>query len=281
MIENTIPFLHDHFSRRITAHEFKVDETKAWYLGLQQRMPESLKNVTSRSFYPMSVLLYGLSEQLLLLDHQVKLPEPFEFDLARLWRLRSELQKIINVHVCWSILESLFQSLNVKRLFNSKVHSTFVMRILALLEEDKDSQSKSSGLGTPLSNDSGVAMEIARTVCVAIGQVDKISDDILQQVEEAVKKSFASDSVPLQLVRNYVQQHLLQATCEVAQRYVSMTPLEICESQRRQEYFQSSSSDFSFIATKLAHIGVLHWRVWAPLVYVPQAAVVHELSAEP
>jgi hypothetical protein len=245
-------------------------------------MPQSLKEGTNRSFYPLSVLLYGLCEPLLLSDEQTKLPEPFEFDLARLWRLRSEVQKIINVHVCWSILESLFQGLNLKRPFNSKLHSSFVMRISALMEDDKDPKSKPSDLHTRLPNDSGVAMEIARTVCVAIGQVDGISDDILQQVEDTIKKSFASDSVQLQLVRNCVHQQLLQATCEVAQRYVSMTPLEICESQRRQAYLQSSSSDFSFIATKLAHIGVLHWRVWAPLVYVPQAsAVVHELSAEP
>jgi hypothetical protein len=217
----------------------------------------------------------------LLSDEQAKLPEPFEFDLARLWRLRSEVQKIINVHICWSILESLFQGLNLKRPFNSKLHSSFVMRISALLEEDKDSKPTPPGLGTRLPNDSCVAMEMARTVCAAIGQVDGISDDILEQVEDAIKKSFASDSVQLQLVRNCVHQQLLQATCEVAQRYVSMTPLEICESQQRQAYLQSSSSDFSFIATKLAHIGVLHWRVWAPLVYVSQASVVHELSAEP
>ncbi|GAM38943.1 hypothetical protein TCE0_034f10087 [Talaromyces pinophilus] len=281
LIENTIPFLHDYFSRRITAHEFKVDETKAWYQGVQQRMPESLKDGMNRSFYPLSILLYGLCEQLLLSGEQAKLPEHFEFDLARLWRLRSEVQKIINVHVCWSILESLFQGLNLKRSFNSKMHLSFVTRISALLEEDKDSKSKPPGLGTHLPNDSCIAMEIARTVCAAIGQVDVISDGILEQVEDAVKKSFTSDSVQLQLVRNCVHQQLLQATCEIAERYVSMTPLEICESQRRQAYLQSSSSDFSFIATKLAHIGVLHWRVWAPLVYVPQASVVHELSAEP
>lgn len=244
-------------------------------------MPESLQDGTNRSFYPLSVLLYGLCEQLLLSDEQAKLPEPFEFDLARLWRLRSEVQKIINVHVCWSVLESLFQGLNLKHPLNPRLHSSFVMRISALLEEDKDSKSKPSDLGTRLPNDSCVAMEIARTVCAANGQVDGISDDILQQVEEAIEKSFASDSIQLQLVRNCVHQQLLQATCEVAQRYVGMTPLEICESQRRQAYLQSSSSDFSFIATKLAHIGVLHWRVWAPLVYVPQVSVVHELSAEP
>lgn len=243
-------------------------------------MPGSLKDTTNQSFYPLSVLLYGMCEVVLSGD-QAKLPEPFEFDLARLWRLRSEVQTIINVHVCWSILESLFQGLNLKRPFNSKMHSSFVMRISALLGEDKDSKLEPSALGTSLPNDSCVAMEIARTVCTAIGQVDGVSDEILEQVEDAIKKSFASDSVQLQLVRNCMHQQLLQATCEIAQRYVGMTPLEICESQRRQAYLESPPSDFSFIATKLAHIGVLHWRVWAPLVYVPQVSFIHELSAEP
>ncbi|EED23793.1 cAMP-mediated signaling protein Sok1, putative [Talaromyces stipitatus ATCC 10500] len=281
LIENTIPFLHDYFSRRIISREFKVDETKAWYQGLQQRIPHSLKEGVNQSFYPLSVLLYGLSEHILQPDEQVKLPEPFDFDTARLWRLRSEVQKIIHVHVCWSILESLLQSLDSKRSYSSQMHASFVMRVAALLEKDNDSKSEPSSLGSRLPNDSSIAMEMARTICAVIGQMDDVSDDILKQVEDAIRKSFADDSTQLQLVRNCVHRQLLQATCEVAQRYVNMTPLEICESQRQHAYLQSSSLDFSFIATKLAHIGVLHWRVWAPLVYVSQPPIVYELSAEP
>lgn len=273
MIENTIPFLRDYYSRLILANNYKADESKAWYLSLQQRMPQSLRETTNGSFYPLSTLLYGLCEFLVLPNQRVSLPKTFELDLARLERLHSEVQKIINVHICWSILEASLRGVGGKRSYNSE-YSNFVTRILALMEEEGDSETESLKLNSHLSNSSGIAMEIARTICVATDQVEDVSDSILAMVEDAVVKSFARDSTQLQLIRNCVHQQLFQATCETAQRYVNMTPLEICDSQRRQAWLQSSSADFSFIATKVAHIGVLHWRIWASLIYIAQAPII-------
>ncbi|OKL58995.1 hypothetical protein UA08_05665 [Talaromyces atroroseus] len=271
LIEGTIPFLQDYFSRRINSDKLKIEKVKSWYQAVRQRMSQPTKECANRSFFPLSVLLHGLCELLLCSDpdEHVKFPETFTFDLRRLWQLRSQVQNIIDVYVCWSILGSLIEGICPKYSYSPNMHSSFVMRISALMEEDGENpQTKTSDLGTRLPNDSCIAMEIARTICVAIGQADEVSDDILEQVEELMKKSFTNhSSVQLQLVRDCVHQQLLQATCEIAQRYLTMSPLEICESQRRQAYLQSPTSDFGFIATKLAHIGVLHWRVWAPLVY--------------
>jgi T-complex protein 11 len=236
-------------------------------------MSQPTKECANRSCFPLSVLLHGLCE-LLLCPGQVKFPETFAIDIRRLWQLRVRVQKIIDVYGCWSILGSLIEGICPKFSYSPNMHSSFFMRISALMEKDSEKpHAKASSLGTRLLNDAGVAMEIARTICVAIGQVDEVSDDILEQVEDLMKKSFTNNSsIQLQLVRDCVHQQLLQATCELAQRYLTMSPLEICDSQRRQAYLQSPTSDFSCIATKLAHIGVLHWRVWAPLVYMPEPA---------
>ena len=62
---------------------------------------------------------------------------------------------------------------------------------------------------------------------------------------------------------------LLKVTLEFARKYLNMSPLAICESQRN---FPQSPSQLEYdaeqIAAKLAHIGVLHWRVWGPILYL-------------
>lgn len=213
-----------------------------------------------------------MCELLLCPDEQVKYPETFRFDRRRLWLLRSQVQNMIDVYICWSILEELVESVCPKRSNSPIMYSYFVTRISAIIEEDGGSaKTESSSLGTHLPNDSAVAMEMARMICVVMGLTDDIPDEILELVEDTMKKSFADSSVQMQVVRDGVRQKLLQGTCELAQKYIKMSPLDICESQRRQVY-RSPTSDFNYIAMKLAHIGVLHWRVWAPLVYLPDAA---------
>ena len=44
---------------------------------------------------------------------------------------------------------------------------------------------------------------------------------------------------------------------------VQKNPLGIANTQR-----DPSRDEIKEIATKIAHIGILHWRVWAPLAYL-------------
>ncbi|KAH8697190.1 putative camp-mediated signaling protein Sok1 [Talaromyces proteolyticus] len=271
LIEDTVPFLQDYFCRQITSRELKIEGTKAWYQDGQKRIADLPKEFATRKFSPVAVLLRGLCELLLQGDDDVKFPQAFQFDNHRLWQLRTEVQNLINIHVCWSIFESMVTNTPYGHSYTrSHLLSTFMMRISALLNEIDVSSNQGPKLGTRLPNDASIAVEMARLVCEVNRSTGEVSDEALSTVETALKKSFTEDSFTFRLVQNCVRQQLQHTTYELAQRYISMSPLEICESQRARQLLRSQPSDLGYIATKLAHIGVLHWRVWAPLVYMAE-----------
>jgi hypothetical protein len=242
----------------------RVEDAKAWYEDEQKRVSDILMGFVRQSFYPVAVLLRGLCE-LLIQGDAAQFPQTFYFDTQRLLQLRADVQKVIHIQVCWLV----FQKLVVDQDTCRRQHPNFTRRISTLLD---DSDSQDSGLGTPMRNDASIAIEIARLVCEATGRGNGVSDEILGVVETGLRKYFGHTSPVMGHIRDSVRRILVPSTCELAQRYMDMTPIGICESQRARDgeaqgYHVSSLRN---IPTRLAHIGVLHWRVWAPLVYLAE-----------
>lgn len=220
--------------------------------------------LVKQSFYPVAVLLRGLCELLIQDDDAVKFPQTFYFDTQRLLQLRADVQKVIHIQVCWLVFQRLVDQDTCRR-----QHPNFAKRISALLD---DSDSQDFSLGTTMRNDASIAIEIARLVSEATGRGNEVSDEMLNLVETGLRKYFGHTSPVLEHVRDGLRRILIPSTCELAQRYIDMTPNGICESQRARDGEAQGYhvSNLRNIPTRLAHVGVLHWRVWAPLVYLTE-----------
>lgn len=211
-------------------------------------------------------MFQGLSELLLQFDDPEGFPETFIYDSERLWRLRASLQNLINLEISWYIFESYVHTQKRYLSIPAELYSTFRSRIWSLMEENEDCRRESPRCPK---NIRYIALEVARFACVACCGDDVVSDDAIVPIERALETHLSNASELFQYFRNSMQEKLLRDSFEFARRYLNMSPLAICESQRN--FPQSPSQleyDFERIAAKLAHIGVLHWRVWAPILYL-------------
>jgi hypothetical protein len=135
------------------------------------------------------------------------------------------------------------------------------------MEENED-----CARGSPrwLKNVRSIALEIARFANMACCGDVRIEDDV---IERMLEWNLSNDGDLFRASQDMLRQKLLYTTFGLAKRYLSMSPLAICEAQRHSPHgsFDQQHYDIERIATRLAHIAVLHWRVWAPILYVRES----------
>jgi hypothetical protein len=257
-------------------NEFRVEDSKNWYLNLRKQIPDLTTELKDKVFSPVAVMFRGLSELLLQYDDRVKFPQTFHFDVGRLWQLRAELQTLINIDICWSILDD-FVGDRQTSASRDDLYPIFRSRISSLLE-DNDGQCRRRARLPSIAN---VALELARLASVACGSDDAMSDNVVLPIERALHYHFTRESTQFRYIQGKLRKELVDMTFGFAKRYLPMSPLAICESQRtRQLHPQAPIShhyiELEAVAMRLAHIGVLHWRVWGPLLYVQEDAPFQE-----
>jgi len=75
-----------------------------------------------------------------------------------------------------------------------------------------------------------------------------------------------------QEAENRVLSQLFPVLQKLVETYTPMTSLQIFEAATNPKNALVTSltpkEEFSEVATRIAHIGILHWRVWAPLAYL-------------
>ncbi|PYH47474.1 TCP11 family protein [Aspergillus saccharolyticus JOP 1030-1] len=270
LIEDTVPFLQEYFRGKIERDNFRVESSRRWYLEAQEREVRPMdKPAQTDGLWPISVLFRGITDLLLQFHTPEAFPETFVFDSERLWQLRTCLQNLINLDICWFIFESYIHTQKRYLSAPAQTYATFRSRIGSLMEENEDCTR-----GSPqwVKNVRCMALEIARFVYAACCNDGTVSDEVLASIESALEWHLSNESNLFQYFQSSLREKLLAATFATAKKYLLMSPLAICESQRN---FPPTTSmghqqhyDVERISMRLAHMGVLHWRVWAPILYV-------------
>lgn len=144
-----------------------------------------------------------------------------------------------------------------------------------------------------------IALEIARFACAACCLDTLVADEVIAPIEEALLWHLSNESELFRYFQNTMREKVLTATMASAKKFLPLSPLAICESQRTMlaqsngnestpnapltaadatpqvlgasqspQSISAQQYDIERIGMRLAHIGVLHWRVWAPLLYL-------------
>ncbi|RLM01046.1 hypothetical protein CFD26_108898 [Aspergillus turcosus] len=281
LIEDTVPFLQEYFRSRIARDNFRVEASRLWYLDVrEQELCNVGKSAQNDSFFPISLLFHGLADILLQFHGPEGFPETFVFDSDRLWQLRSGLQNLITLDVCWFIFESYVHTQKRYLSAPAQTYASFRSRIGSLMEENEDCRR-----GSPrwLKNVRGIALEIARFACAACCGDSMVSDSVIAPIEATLEWHLSNESSELfQYFQNALRQKLLASTFAFAKKYLNMSPLAICESQRSYPHSPLPQHyDIERISMRLAHIGVLHWRVWAPILYVRESLPPTDVASLP
>ncbi|KAJ6002674.1 hypothetical protein N7451_005221 [Penicillium sp. IBT 35674x] len=306
LIEDTVPFLQEYFEGKISRGSFQVEPARLWYLDVRNRaqQEDALKSPTQPDdgLKPLEALLRGIADQLLQFTPPSEFPETFLFDSDRLWQLRATIQNLINLEIAWYIFESWVHSKNRYLRGREEICLTFRTRIQSLMEDgiDPNGHIPSAIDDDPdlrggahwYQNMRSIALEIARFACLACG-LDDVEDEVITPIEAALEWHLTNESDLFRHFQNGIREKVLAATIVSAKKFLPLSPLAICESQRAvapsaplvsaapSTAVNSTSStggltqvptpseyDIERIGMRLAHVGVLHWRVWAPLLYL-------------
>ncbi|RAK80713.1 TCP11 family protein [Aspergillus fijiensis CBS 313.89] len=276
LIEDTVPFLQEYFRGKIERDNFRVDSSRLWYLETRERELRQMdKAAQTDGFWPISVLFQGVSDLLLQFHPPDAFPETFVFDSDRLWQLRTCLQNLINLDICWFIFESYIHTQKRYLSAPAQTYATFRSRIGSLMEENEDCL---RGSVQWVQNVRCIGLEIARFACAACcSEGSTVSDEVITQIESALEWHLSNESGLFQYFQASLREKLLAASFAAAKKYLNMSPLAICESQRNFSHTATAMLghpqhyDVERISMRLAHMGVLHWRVWAPILYVRES----------
>ncbi|KAJ6123858.1 hypothetical protein N7471_011175 [Penicillium samsonianum] len=326
LIEDTVPFLQEYFQGKMNRGGFQVEPARHWYLSVRDQARQDDANAeaqkttstpeTEDALKPLEALFRGISAQLLQFAPPADFPETFLFDSERLWQLRSTVQNLINLDIAWYIFESYVNKHKRYLSTPEETYSTFRSRIWSLMEDGMDLENRVAG--NPNNNDDDpdlrggkrwtqnmrcIALEIARFACAALKLDPVVADEVIVPIEEALEWHLSNESELFVFFQNSMRAKILTTTLTAARRYLPLSPLAICESQRAplsaalgpaapqtgaagaSGSVNTSSlaltpqqSDVERIGMRLAHMGVLHWRVWAPLLYLRDEIAMAELE---
>ncbi|KAJ5569888.1 uncharacterized protein N7459_009318 [Penicillium hispanicum] len=306
LIEDTVPFLTEYFEGKIKRNSFQVEPARLWYVTARELAKQEDARKTSPhaqtddGLEPLDALFRGITEQLLQFHPPNDFPVTFLFDSDRLWQLRSTIQNLINLEIAWYIFESYVHTQKRYLSARDETYSTFRSRIWSLMEDgmdlngrpasadgDHDDPDLRGGLRW-LQNMRCIALEIARFACAACCLDVVVADEVISPIEAALEWHLSNESDLFRYFQNIMREKVLTATLASARKYLPLSPLAICESQRAPappstgpagtssassaatslQTLSPQQADIERIGMRLAHMGVLHWRVWAPLLYL-------------
>ncbi|OXV07366.1 hypothetical protein Egran_04869 [Elaphomyces granulatus] len=269
LINDTILFLQSYFFIRLSTKEFNVEESKIWYLNLERRESQCSKEESETDhFQNAAVMFRGLTDLLLQFDQPRSFPNTFHFDSGRLWLLRSHIQRLINRDICWSVLVH-FNNQERPPSSQIDIYSNFCDRISPLLDRGDDDPQGT----THVPDFTSLALEFARTIRGSHDRNNMVADDFVTRIEKKLESRLSEESDWFLRTQTATKEKLLGNTLTFAKKYLQMSPYEIWKSQSRNRFLNQAQPsqryiDLEAIAMRLAHIGVLHWRVWGPLLYL-------------
>jgi T-complex protein 11 len=202
------------------------------------------------------------------------LPRSFQFDLKRLERLRTDMQDLIHLKMGLVVFDELRFWLAPRQPVSLYTNGYIELqsRLLAIVDEQPDD-------GDPWQTSlADVSLEITRAACTFCGHSEvAIPDCLIQSTFLRLNELLSGQTPESTLIWESLQEQLTSRTIHHAQVFNEMTPLAVSEAQQQWQQQQEQKTTFrplpdvEDIARRLAHVGILHWKIWANLVYLDDA----------
>ncbi|KAI9734762.1 MAG: hypothetical protein M1818_006749 [Claussenomyces sp. TS43310] len=278
LVQDTIEFEQTYFMKKIAFGKINISFAHSWFQSANG-LPEHALTHIGQSQRDLRTFFRGFSHILLPSRAAELIPDTFTFDGERIIKARSDILDAINMEVCMSLFRDLKMNPSalpcpIRSSLASQMNSTISSHqedtlrssIVAILADIPVEPQWQEGLPA-------IALQILRSMPA------NLSD--LPEFERELQSHLSNPSSPLFL------------SCEAAilgQLYPLLEKLVACYSPlSTTKLFEISvlarvatddaEPDASVdvlkeMARRIAHMGILHWRVWAPLAYLvnPDAA---------
>ncbi|ETN40474.1 uncharacterized protein HMPREF1541_04751 [Cyphellophora europaea CBS 101466] len=281
LIEDGVAFQIDYFEARIAQGKLSVEGSRHWFAGLCEQYPRTV----GRKVKGLHVLVHGLTE--LCTKRDTPLPITLKHDLSRLRQIQQELQDIIHFRICELLFDKIVRNLRQGNERPPNSARLCPMRLMDLIEDERGGAEEASASHPWRDNADSIAVEITQQAFRGVVAAHKdsstatvISPEVFRHVQRVLHDNFEAEDAKHAQADSLTPQ-LERRVLEHASRFDTMTPLEISEEQKRTYYHQARAAggaaehhhgrslpQVDDIARRLAHISVIHWRVWRGLAYL-------------
>ena len=257
MVEDTVHFEQKTFLQRI-ANGWDYDDARAW---LDSGCESETALIRPHPYLPK--IVRGMIE--LVSDDRPKQPWPSNllYDVDRLMALKIELHVTIYRRACLQACDATLRAFGRQTPMTPEQCERLWKRIEAVLEIEV------SGQNLLISNRNPI-LEIVREACKICGVLTLPEEGLLNFAEWHIHLCMNPHYRGSQRLRDDLGRRLTEMVDIEVQGLVGMTPLQMLNyaSQRpRDQETDDESRRLLGIARRLAHISVLHWRIWTPILY--------------
>ena len=190
-----------------------------------------------------------------------QLPETLAFDNIRIGELRLELQDIIYLRLCGETVNQMCARSSGGICHAQRAQMPLNDRILTIISDGGNDRSPSRWQ----SQVGNIAVELVR----ATRGPREVCDELYKDAARKLRGEFARSSAS---TARSVSAEIEAKVFHHVTTFWDMSALAISESQKywHQKMCEKTSlqPDAEDIARRLAHMIVLHWRVWGDLVYL-------------
>jgi T-complex protein 11 len=283
-MESTIPFQQQFFAQRIVDGKIDSRSCRDWYHEARlQQTPWVLSSSAAANVDGYPSLIQGIITTLFAMPSACVLPNSFQFDLKRLERIDADTQDLLHLRMAILVFDELRFWLASGRAntVSPEISLKLQSRILAIVDEQADNEDPWQ------TSSADVALEITRAAYTICGSSEvAVPDSVIQRAHLRLDDLRCGVASECALIKDILQVELTIKAIHYAQVFNDKTPLEMSDAQ--QQWRQQRERNTSFhplpeiedIARRVAHVGIIHWKIWANLVYLDEVEVLlPELSS--
>jgi len=299
LIEDTYNFETKYHQDRIERRRIDVEKVQAWFHHTEV-IPRTLPKMIDQT--KLAHLVSGFL-QLLLTRSRDPIPDTFSLDADRIRSLRSDLSDMVHMDICTRVFDLLLQRLRVINGPSDSARLALHMDLLAIVSEGSDAK---RGW---VNNVENIALEIVRHALRIAHQMKAYDMELVHSTELVLREAFQQTQYNTYQMINYpaiasrLQSLLYPRVMDAVEAQLNASPVDIfntfisfippppppppppptssirtitgTSSQQRPAppFPQTRPDPLADVTRRIAHIAVLHWRIWSPIVYSSPKAV--------
>ncbi|EUC35821.1 hypothetical protein COCVIDRAFT_12536 [Bipolaris victoriae FI3] len=295
LIEDTVNFeKHYHLERLVSGRaRINVDAAKSWFTAaVEEFVSQCSPRPRAGPCLELEVFTRAVTAKSLGRDRRGNLPETFFLDNDRLRVFRAEVDDLVMFEVCMEMCVAVAKQFGYQGPITLTLGQQLRTALTAIMGE-------AAGYGAHqwMMNSEALSLEILRHASRLAGQPDTHGFDRMVDANMSLRMLFVRrtahhaarlEALLLPQILANVDRHRASSPVDLFTNLVpisaSLPPLPNTSRSGVSDAFslahlQPETGKLTDLVNRITHIILLHWRIWAPIAYVPED-VPHQSPAE-
>lgn len=301
LIDDTINFEQKFHLQRIARDRINVDASQQWFAGELRKARRMQSGVAKeRSHFQFETFASSVLHLLLSNNPRQSFPETFYLDADRLRTLKSELEDLVYFDFCCRVFNDLVRRLGYTKRIPDTKYQALQDTIFTIVKQTGYGSTRQWA-----ANMENVSVELIRQAHRLCGTPYSYDSRLVMFTDDMLRRIFQSPYPPcpdlFALHAERIHRLILPRVLELAERHLFLSPIDMFNSlvvqavppipppppppvssnsasapsaalspsvaEGTPEHIAAPNDQVTLIARRIAHITVLHWRIWHQIVY--------------